>query len=167
MKCHPLRRVHQIRRGTHVCRSAPASACPASAATDAAGSPAIHPIPGGQGPYRLPRECKGSPGVRPWRRIRNRESAFALAVFLARFWSTPSRIVDAFPIDRRELAEHGELDLTEKRIRSAIRTLEEVGFLDRALRLRLTLQGDGRRSAAQAHPVHVRLGLCPCFYRRE
>jgi hypothetical protein len=64
---------------------------------------------------------------------RNRDSAYALAVFLARFWSTPSRIADAFPVDRRALAEHGELDLTEKRVRSAIRTLEEVGFLDRTL----------------------------------
>ncbi|WP_457094518.1 hypothetical protein [Microvirga sp. P5_D2] len=40
---------------------------------------------------------------------------------------------EAFHIDRRALAEHGELDLTEKRIRSAIRVLEEVGFLDRAV----------------------------------
>jgi hypothetical protein len=64
---------------------------------------------------------------------RNREAAYALAVFLARFWSTPSRITDAFPIDRRALVEHGELDLTERRIRSAIRVLEEVGFLDRAV----------------------------------
>jgi hypothetical protein len=54
-------------------------------------------------------------------------------VFLARYWSTPSRIADAFPIDRRALAEHGELDLTEKRIRNAIRALEEIGFLDRAI----------------------------------
>jgi hypothetical protein len=31
------------------------------------------------------------------------------------------------------LAEHGELDLTEKQIRSALRVLEEIGFLDRAV----------------------------------
>jgi hypothetical protein len=37
--------------------------------------------------------------LEPWR---NRDAAFALAVFLARLWSTPSRIIDAFPIDRRE-----------------------------------------------------------------
>jgi hypothetical protein len=65
--------------------------------------------------------------------FRNRESAFTLAQFLARFWSAPGRLVEAFHIDRRALAEHGELDLTEKRIRSAIRTLEEVGFIDRAV----------------------------------
>src|SRR5918994_218454 len=86
----------------------------------------------GRGPYRLPREVRDrlAAAVAPFR---NRDAAFALAVFLARFWSMPSRIVDAFPIDRRALAEHGELELTEKRIRSAIRTLEDVGFLDRAL----------------------------------
>lgn len=84
------------------------------------------------GPYKLPRDVQERLTVAlvPFR---NRESAFALAVFLGRFWSAPGRIVEAFHIDRRSLAEHGELDLTEKRIRSAIRTLEEIGFLDRAV----------------------------------
>ncbi len=54
-------------------------------------------------------------------------------MILARFWSDPGRIVEAFHIDRRALADHGELDLTEKRIRSAIATLEEIGFIDRAV----------------------------------
>jgi biotin operon repressor len=65
--------------------------------------------------------------------FRNREAAYALAVFLARFWSAPGRIVEAFTIDRRALADHAELGLSEKQIRSAIHTLEEIGFLDRAL----------------------------------
>jgi hypothetical protein len=54
-------------------------------------------------------------------------------VFLARFWSSPGKILEAFPIDRRALADHPELQLTEKRVRGAIRTLEEIGFLDRAV----------------------------------
>jgi hypothetical protein len=44
--------------------------------------------------------------------------------------------VEAFTIDRRALSDQSPnlgLDLTEKRIRSAICTLEEIGFLDRAL----------------------------------
>jgi len=41
--------------------------------------------------------------------------------------------VDAFPIDRRALADRSDLGLTEDRIRGAIRTLEAVGFLDRAI----------------------------------
>src|SRR4051812_46479895 len=65
--------------------------------------------------------------------FRNRDAAFALAVFLGRFWSMPNRLLAAFPIDRRELANHTALDLTEARVRGAIRTLEEVGFLDRAV----------------------------------
>src|SRR3712207_5685441 len=46
---------------------------------------------------------------------RNRDAAFTLAVFLGRFWSTPNRLLTAFPIDRRELANHAGLGLTEAR----------------------------------------------------
>jgi hypothetical protein len=84
------------------------------------------------GPYRLPRDVHNrlASSLAPYR---NRDAAFALATFLGRFWSTPSRIVDAFPIDRRELADRPDLGLSERRVRSAIRTLEEIGFLDRTL----------------------------------
>jgi hypothetical protein len=66
---------------------------------------------------------------------RNREAAFALATFLGRFWSSPGRIMDAFPIDRRELAGREDLGLTEAKVRGAIRVLEEIGFVDRAIPL--------------------------------
>src|SRR3954468_25073517 len=84
------------------------------------------------GPYRLPRDVRDrlTAALAPYR---NRDAAFALAIFLGRFWSTPSRLPQAFPIDRRELADHAALGLTEARVRGAIRTLEEVGFLDRAV----------------------------------
>src|SRR5205085_12566795 len=62
-----------------------------------------------------------------------RDAAFALATFLGRFWSAPNRLLTAFPIDRRELADHAGLGLTEARVRGAIRALEEVEFLDRAV----------------------------------
>jgi hypothetical protein len=65
--------------------------------------------------------------------FRNREAAYTLAVFLARFWSGPGRVVDSFHIDRRALADHGELHLTEAKVRGAIRVLEEIGFLDRSI----------------------------------
>src|SRR5215203_5490550 len=83
-------------------------------------------------PYRLPRDVRDrlTSALAPYR---NRDAAFALAVFLGRFWSTPNRLLTAFPIDRRELAGHAALGLTEARVRGAIRTLEEVGFLDRAV----------------------------------
>jgi hypothetical protein len=64
---------------------------------------------------------------------RNREAAFTLATFIARFWSVPGRVVGTFPIDRRALADHPELRLTEARVRGALRVLEEIGFLDRAI----------------------------------
>src|SRR3954451_1365535 len=88
--------------------------------------------PTSAGPYRLPHDVRDrlTAALAPFR---NRDAAFALAVFLARFWSTPARLLTAFPIDRRELADHVALGLTEGRVRGAIRTLEEIGFLDRAV----------------------------------
>src|SRR3954468_22630798 len=84
------------------------------------------------GPYRLPHDVRDrlAADLTPFK---NRDAAFALAVFLGRFWSAPNRLLAAFPIDRRELADHAALGLTEARVRGAIRTLEEVGFLDRAM----------------------------------
>jgi len=84
------------------------------------------------GPYRLPREVHDRL-VPALAGFRNRDAAFALATFIARFWSVPGRVVGSFPIDRRELANRPDLGLTEAQVRGAIRVLEEVGFLDRAL----------------------------------
>src|SRR3954451_178582 len=88
--------------------------------------------PSSAGIYRLPHDVRDrlAAALAPYR---NRDAAFALAVFLGRFWSTPARLLTAFPIDRRELAAHAALGLTEARVRGAIGTLEEVGFLDRAV----------------------------------
>jgi hypothetical protein len=83
-------------------------------------------------PYRLPHDVRDrlAAALAPYR---NRDAAFALAVFLGRFWSTPARLLAAFPIDRRELADHAALGLTEARVRGAIRALVEIGFLDRTV----------------------------------
>jgi len=86
----------------------------------------------GASPYQLPREVSERL-VAALTPARNRETAFALARFLARFWSTPSRLLTAFPIDRRALANRPDLGLTEAQVRGGIRALEAEGFLERAL----------------------------------
>jgi hypothetical protein len=86
----------------------------------------------GRAGYRLPHEVRDRlvAALAPYR---NREAAFTLAVFLGRFWSMAGRVALPFPIDRRALAGHQELGLTEAQVRGAIRVLEEVGFLTRFL----------------------------------
>src|SRR5688572_13768131 len=84
----------------------------------------------GRGTYRLPHEIRDRL-VAALAPFRNREAALALAVFLGRFWSMPGRVALPFPIDRRALAGHQALRLTEGRVRGAIRVLEEIGFLAR------------------------------------
>jgi hypothetical protein len=92
----------------------------------------FHPSIGEGRGYRLPHDIRDrlAASLAPFR---NREAAFALAVFLARFWSVPGRVSGSFPIDRRALTDHVDLQLTEARVRGAIKTLEAVGFLERAL----------------------------------
>jgi hypothetical protein len=91
----------------------------------------FHPSQG-EGPYRLPHSVRDrlASSLAPFR---NRDAVMTLAVFIARYHSAPDRIVEAFPLDRRALIDHPDLGLTERQIRSAIRVLEEIGFLDRAL----------------------------------
>jgi hypothetical protein len=62
-----------------------------------------------------------------------------------------------FTIDRRALSEHGDLNLAERRIRSAIVTLEQIGFLDRALTScsRYEATEDGLRRK----PIRFQFGL--------
>ncbi len=70
----------------------------------------------GEGPYRLPHEVRDRL-TSALASFRNRDAAFTLATFLARFWSVPGRVAECFPIDRRALAAHEGLELTEARVR--------------------------------------------------
>jgi hypothetical protein len=82
------------------------------------------------GEYRLPRAVADRLDTALQGR-KNAPACLALAHFLARFWSSPRRLLCAFPIDRRALAEHEALGLTEARVRGALAVLVEVGFLAR------------------------------------
>ena len=120
------------------------------------------PAEGGS-PYRLPREASErlALALTP---ARNRDAAFALARFLARFWSTPSRLLTAFPIDRRALANRPDLGLTEAQVRGAVRALETVGFLRPGLARegqRLPGGWPGGRTTPQAGAVPVWERVCP------
>jgi hypothetical protein len=103
----------------------------------------------GDGPYQLPKAISDRLET-AMGDFRNAEAAFALALFLGRFWSAPNRLEMPFPIDRRALTNHQALGLSEGEIRGAIRTLERVGFLDRpipekASRYRATAEGLHRK----------------------
>lgn len=82
------------------------------------------------GPYRLPPAIleRLSVALAPYR---NRSHSLDLAVFVARYWSVPRRLGLPFPCDRRALADHDVLGLTEGQIRGAIKTLVQIGYLDR------------------------------------
>src|SRR5215207_1820511 len=110
------------------------------------------------GPYRLPRDVQDRLGS-SLTGYRNRDAAFALAVFIGRFWSAPGRIEQAFPIDRRALAGHPDVGLTEAKIRGAIRVLERVGFLDRVTPDRGSHYQRLDTGDLHRKPVPFRLGL--------
>jgi hypothetical protein len=116
----------------------------------------FHPSQG-EGPYRLPRDTHERLTI-ALASFRNREAAYGLAVFVARYHSAPGRIIDAFPLDRRALADRPDLGLTEDRVRGAIRTLEAVGFLDRAIASGSTHK---KTSDGELHrkPILFRLGV--------
>src|SRR3954471_8962486 len=92
---------------------------------------AFKPAPA-PGPYRLPHDVRDrlAAALTPYR---NRDAAYDLATFLGRFWSSPARLTRTFVIDRRALAQVSALDLTEARVRGAIRALEEFGYIARAV----------------------------------
>jgi hypothetical protein len=106
----------------------------------------FHPSPA-SGRYSLPRAVLDQlqAALAP---AKNREAALVLAVFLARYWSAPARLGQAFPIDRRALCHHRDLPLTEARVRGAITALEEVGYLERIV------PEPGRRYQPTADGLH-------------
>jgi hypothetical protein len=118
----PLRRVSPIRRGSRAHCSTSTRFCSAACGAGEELPPCFPPF-AGRGGYRLPRDVSDrlSVALIPFK---NREAAFALAAFLGRYHSNPDRVLAAFVIDRRALAGHPQLNLTEKRVRNAIVTLE-------------------------------------------
>ncbi|WP_129222169.1 hypothetical protein [Lichenibacterium ramalinae] len=100
------------------------------------------------GPYRLPTVVQDTVSAALSGR-KNAEAAFLLALFLARYWSSPGRLGRPFIVDRRALANHRHLGLSEGRVKGALRTLEAIGFLDRVeepgRRYQVTTSGERHR----------------------
>src|SRR4051812_18757403 len=82
--------------------------------------------------YRLPAGVRDRLGAAVGG-FRNRDAAFALGVYLARYWSAPRRLAMSFPVDRRAMAISHSLGLTEAKVRGALRVLVASGFLERVV----------------------------------
>jgi hypothetical protein len=71
-----------------------------------------------------------------------------------------------FPIDRRALSRHRDLELAKAKIRGAIKTLEEIGFLERII---LEKGSPYQRTEIGLHrrPIQFRFGIeyCSAFNR--
>ncbi|MEN3238962.1 hypothetical protein PUR29_36615 [Methylobacterium ajmalii] len=82
------------------------------------------------GGYRLPRAVADRLET-ALRGRKNGPACLALATWLARFWSSPRRLLCAIPVDRRAVAGRDDLGLSEARVRGALAVLVEIGFLAR------------------------------------
>ena len=106
--------------------------------------------------HQFPQAPAGRPGAAPGALApaRNREAALVLAAFLARFWSAPARLGQPFPIDRRALAGHRDLALTEARVRGAIRRWRRSGISSGRPGAGPALPADGRRPPRRPLAFH-------------
>ena len=80
--------------------------------------------------YRLPATVRDRLGSALAGR-RNKDACLTFATFVARYWSAPRKLGLPFALDRRALAAVEALGLSEGRVRGALRTLQQAGFLER------------------------------------
>src|SRR6185295_5980862 len=80
--------------------------------------------------YRLPATVRDRLGSALAGR-RNKDACLTFATFVARYWSVPRKLGLPFALDRRALAGVEALGLSEGRVRGALRTLQQAGFLER------------------------------------
>lgn len=113
------------------------------------------------GPYRLPAAVHDLLGSRLQGR-RNADAIYLLAMYLARFQSARRRLTEAFPVVRLAadgtggLANTADLGLSEKRIRTALTALEDIGFLVREI-----AKGNGYQATPgglRKAPIRFRFG---------
>ena len=91
---------------------------------------------------------------------RTAERAYRLAIYLARHWSAPAALLEAFTVAARRFDGTGGLvdvlDMTPGEIRGALKALEEVGFVVREIG-----KGNGFKPTAaglRKTPIRFRFG---------
>ena len=91
---------------------------------------------------------------------RTAERAYRLAIYLARHWSAPAALLEAFTVAARRFDGTGGLvevlDMTAAEIRGALKALEEVGFVVREIG-----KGNGFQPTAaglRKAPIRFRFG---------
>jgi hypothetical protein len=91
---------------------------------------------------------------------RTAERAYRLAIYLARHWSAPAALLEAFTVAARRFDGTGglvaALGMTAAEIRGALKTLEEVSFV-----VRETAKGNGFQPTAaglRKAPIRFRFG---------
>jgi hypothetical protein len=91
---------------------------------------------------------------------RHRIAAHALAVFLMRIQCGPNTYGRAFPLDRRQLAGHKLLGLTQWQVRRAIVLLLAIGFIERVAldNSGLSYAPRGPDKAGWKRPTFYRIG---------
>lgn len=82
-------------------------------------------------PYRLNKNVRRA-ALAALRDFPSRASAYRLLTFLGRFQAHPENLGRLFPVDRRALAGHKELGLSENQVRGGLKALEQAGVLIRA-----------------------------------
>ena len=96
---------------------------------------AFEPSDDAASPYRLNKNVRRA-AIAVLRHFPSRESAYRLLTFLGRFQAHPENLGRLFPVDRRALANHEALGLSENQVRGGLKVLEKAGVLIRAYKER-------------------------------
>lgn len=111
-------------------------------------------------PYRLNKSVRRA-ALAVLRDFPSRESAYRLLTFLGRFQAHPENLGRLFPVDRRALAGHKALGLSENQVRGGLKALEQAGVLIRAHKERKHAY---QRTAEGLRRTPIQFSFSPLFH---